>query len=80
MIHKHGRAKVSGFGVREQKAREAPLKYVMNAVNSSVDMYDFRVLMWELETGKVPWEDRTVKQVKLTLTAKEAKDCHGGWE
>ncbi len=56
LIHKHGRAKVSGFGVREQKAREAPLKYVMNAVNSSVDMYDFRVLMWELETGKISWK------------------------
>ncbi len=25
-------------------------------------------------------EDRTVKQVKLTLTAKEAKDYYGGWE
>jgi serine/threonine protein kinase len=78
LLDRYGRAKISGFGVRERKVRESPLKYVFNTANSSVDVYDVGVLLWELETGKVPWEDRTSKQIKLTLTAKEAKVCHPG--
>jgi serine/threonine protein kinase len=75
LLDDHYRAKISGFGEERSLQREkSPNKFLFTSKNRSIDIYDFGVMLWELITGKMPWEDKIAKQAKLTLTAKETKD------
>jgi hypothetical protein len=44
-------------------------------VQSYQDIYGFGVILWELISGKVPWETKTSKQQKLPLTEEEMRQC-----
>jgi serine/threonine protein kinase len=41
----------------------------------SADVYGFGVILWELISGKTPWETKTSKQQKLPLTEQDIKQC-----
>ena len=81
LVDGEGRAKLSGFGEREQHIESSAsiAKYTFTPMNCSLDVYDFGVILWELHTGKVPWESKTMKHAKLALTSNETKECHPDW-
>jgi serine/threonine protein kinase len=38
-----------------------------------VDSYSYGMLMWELETGKVPFEELTTEELKMKLLTERAR-------
>ncbi len=80
LIDESYHAKLSGFGSdRISMINKAPSKFdCNNEVNRASDIYAFGVLVWEIETGKTPWDAKVSKQAKLTLTSNEANLCSDG--